>query len=163
MENTRTSGAFLSRIRNPVAFRFFLWKQLPAALFSGVRILSVSENECVTTVPYKWFTRNPFRSTYFACLSMAAEMSTGTLAMAQVYHHQPPVSLIVTGIEGKFHKKATGVTRFTCSEGDLLREGVERSVNLATPQVVRVHSVGVNEAGEMVAEFWVTWSFRARI
>jgi hypothetical protein len=25
--------------------------------------------------------QNPFRSTYFACLSMAAEMSTGALAL----------------------------------------------------------------------------------
>ena len=57
----------------------FYFQKLPAAFFSGVRIKEVGETKCRVSVPYKWFTQNPFRSTYFACLAMAAEMSTGAL------------------------------------------------------------------------------------
>ena len=68
---------FIQMIKHPVKFRMFLFWKLPAAFFSGVRIKEIDEERCVVTVPYKWLTQNPFRSTYFASLGMAAEMSTG--------------------------------------------------------------------------------------
>ena len=72
-------------MKHPVKFRMFLLTKLPSAYFTGVRIKEVDAKKCVTTVPYKWFSKNPFRSTYFASLAMAAEMSTGALALAHLY------------------------------------------------------------------------------
>jgi hypothetical protein len=153
---------FFSLFRQPFKFRYFLFRNLPAALFSGVRVEEMSEEKTIVSVPYTWFTRNPFRSTYFACLSMAAEMSTGILAMSQVYKRQPKVSMLVVGIEGKFHKKATARTRFICEEGARIREAVNDAILLGDPQTVRALSSGFNSGGELVAEFWITWSFRAK-
>ena len=104
---------FLRTINNPFKSRLFLLTKLPAAFFCGVRVLVADENKCVVTVPYRWFTKNPFRSTYFACLSMAAEMSTGVLSMMQLYKRKPPVSMLVTRVQGDFIKKAVGRTSFT--------------------------------------------------
>src|SRR5688500_980295 len=115
--DSHENNNFFTTIRNPLKFRLFMARQLPAALFSGVKLVRVDTDVCEVSVPYKWFTRNPFRSTYFACLSMAAEMSTGVLAMAQVVHRKPRVSLLVIAVEGKFYKKATGSTKFICREG----------------------------------------------
>lgn len=156
------AGEFLDMLKNPFKLRMFLLQNLPAAYFSGVTVQSASEERAVVTVPYKWFTRNPFRSTYFACLSMAAEMSTGLLAMANVYKRKPGVSLLVVAVEGKFHKKATGVTRFICEEGDILKQVVETAINTGEPQSARITSIGYNDKNELVAEFWVTWSFKVR-
>jgi len=154
-------AAFFALVKNPVKFRLFLLKNLPAAYFSGVRLSSVTEDEAVVFVPYKWFTRNPFRCTYFACLSMAAEMSTGILAMANTYQRSPGISMLVTGIEGKFYKKAAGLTRFICKEGDAIQQTVENVV-AAGPQSIKVLSSGYNAENELIAEFWITWSFKAR-
>ena len=63
---------FIQTLKNPVLFRLYLFYKLPAAFFSGVRVREIDEQHCVVTVPYKWFSQNPFRSTYFACLAMAA-------------------------------------------------------------------------------------------
>ena len=161
-EKPAVPDSFFSLIRNPVKFRMFLARKLPAAWFSGLRVVAVSEARSSVTVPYKWFTKNPFRSTYFACLSMAAEMSTGILAMANLYRRSPKVSMLVIAVEGKFYKKATGLIRFDCEEGLQIREAIERSVALATPQTIRILSSGYNNAGELVSEFWITWSFRAK-
>lgn len=76
---------FLELVQHPVKYRLFLLKKLPAAFFSGIRVKYADENKAVVTVPYKWFSTNPFKSTYFACLSMAAEMTTGLLAMAHIH------------------------------------------------------------------------------
>src|SRR4026209_1026751 len=108
---------FLRLMKHPVKFRMFLFSRLPSAYFAGVRVKEIDENHCVTTIPYQWFTQNPFRSTYFACLSMAAEMSTGALAMANVYHRNPKTSMLITSVKSRYFKKAIGKTMFTCKDG----------------------------------------------
>jgi hypothetical protein len=158
----QVAADFFKMIRNPVKFRLFLWKNLPAALFSGVAVKSAGPGRTEITIPYRWFTRNPFRSTYFACLSMAAEMSTGILAMSCVYQRRPSISPIVIGVEGKFFKKATGLTLFICEQGDEIRNVVGEAAVSGSPQTIRVLSSGYNEKNELIAEFYITWSFRKR-
>lgn len=157
-----SANAFDRLIRNGFSFRMFLLKNLPSAYFSGLRIRELSPTSCTVSVPFKWFTRNPFRSTYFACLSMAAEMSTGVLAMAHVYKRKPAVSMLVVAVEGKFFKKATGSTHFICNEGAAIQQTIETAIATSDPQAILVNSSGYNEAGELVATFTVTWSFKKR-
>ena len=136
--------------------------KLPSAYFAGVRVGNMDADTCSVTVPYKWFSQNPFRSTYFACLAMAAEMSTGALAMAHLYNIQPKVSMLVTAVEGKFSKKAVGLTTFTCVDGPQISQAITQAIGSGEPREVRVASVGRNEAGEIVAEFYISWSFKAK-
>jgi hypothetical protein len=153
---------FIQQLKNPVLFRLYLFYKLPAAFFSGVRIREINEQHCVVTVPYKWFSQNPFRSTYFACLAMAAEMSTGSLAMAHVYKRVPAVSMLVVKFEAGYFKKATGRTRFECKDGGLLLSAIEKAIATREPQTCVTTSVGVNDQGEKVAECFITWSFKTR-
>jgi acyl-coenzyme A thioesterase PaaI-like protein len=155
-------NAFLKLISSPFKFRLFLFSKLPSAYFSGVRVKDADEKKCVVTVPYKWFSQNPFRSTYFACLSMAAEMSTGILAMANTSGRKPPVSMLVVHLEASYFKKATGLTTFVCSQGEEIKRIVEEAVATGEPKTYRAKSVGTNENGEVVAEFYITWSFKAK-
>jgi hypothetical protein len=156
-------SAFIRLMKHPVKSRFFLFTRLPAAFFSGVRLREINERSCQVSVPYKWFSQNPFRSTYFACLSMAAEMSTGALAMAQLYRSDPPVSMLVVKVESEYFKKATGRTLFSCEDGPLFQQAVAETKSTGEPRSVRARSVGKNREGETVAEFFVTWSFKARL
>lgn len=156
------TAAFFSLINHPVKFRLYLLKNLPAAYFSGLKIVEADASACSVTLPFKWFTKNPFRSTYFACLSMAAELSTGVLAMAHVYKRKPSVSMLVTGIEGKFHKKATGLTTFQCRDGEKIEEAIATASSTKSPQEVKAYSIGKNASGETLAEFWITWSFKVK-
>lgn len=156
------AAQFLQLINSPVKFRLFLLSRLPAAFISGVRVRSADENKCVVTVPYKWLSQNPFKSTYFACLSMAAEMSTGVLAMAHIYKRNPPVSMLVLKVEGSFMKKAVGRTTFTCEEGQLIRQTIEDAIISNEGKMVTARSYGRNQDGEVVAEFSITWSFKAK-
>lgn len=150
-------------MKHPVKFRMFLFSKLPSAYFAGVRIKHMDENRCEVTVPYKWFSKNPFRSTYFACLSMAAEMSTGALCMGHLYKRDPAVSMLVIRMEGEYFKKATGITTFTCEDGLLIKQVIEEAVSTNKASTIAAKSTGRNAAGEIVAEFIITWSFKIRI
>ena len=154
--------AFSKLMKHPVKFRMFLFSKLPSAYFAGIRIKSFDENRCEVTVPYKWFSQNPFRSTYFACLSMAAEMSTGALSMGYLYKKKPRVSMLVIRTEGEYFKKAVDKTTFTCEDGALIRQAIEESVSTGEAKTVAARSTGRNKAGEIVAEFKITWSFKIK-
>jgi hypothetical protein len=157
-----TTNTFIRLVKNPVKFRMFLFYKLPAALYSGLRVKYIDEEKCEVTVPYKWFTKNPFRSTYFACLSMAAEMSTGILAMANIYGRKPPVSMLVLKVNGDYKKKATGKTIFTCNQGILIKQTIEEAVFNKQARTISLTSTGRNEAGDVVAEFTIEWSFKGK-
>ena len=140
---------------------FQLWK-LPASYFSGVRVESLIPEACVCSVPHRWITQNPFRSTYFASLSMAAEMSTGLLAMAHLYKSDPPVSMLVTRLEVDFFKKARERIFFTCADGEQFYEAVNGTLEDGLPRTVRARATGKNSAGEEVAIFFITWSIKVK-
>lgn len=153
---------FSKLITHPVKFRMFLLSKLPSAYFSGVRVKSIDENKCEVTVPFKWFSQNPFRSTYFACLSMAAEMSTGTLALAHIYKRNPPVSMLVVKTEGEYFKKAADKTTFVCEDGLEIKKMIGEAITTGEGRTIRAKSVGRNRANEIVAVFYITWSFKSK-
>lgn len=155
-------NSFIQLTKHPIKFRMFLFLKLPSAFFSGVRVQESSELKCVTSVPYKWFSQNPFRSTYFACLAMAAEMSTGILALVHVHKRNPAVSMLVVKLEANYFKKATGQTRFTCSNGMEIKSIIELAIASGEAQTFRASSIGTNNQGETVAEFFITWSFKTK-
>lgn len=157
-----SASDFIRIAHHPVKFRLFLLRKLPAAFFSGVRVREMDEHHCVVTVPFKWLTQNPFRSTYFASLSMAAEMSTGALGLAHIYKRQPPVSMLVVKVESNYFKKAVGRTKFTCNDGMALKATIEKAISSGEAQSFTARSSGINKDGETVAEFLVTWSFKRR-
>lgn len=159
---THHMAAFFAFANHPFKLRLYLLKNLPAAFFSGVRVVSANEEACTVSVPYKRFTQNPFRSTYFACLSMAAELSTGLLAMAHLHGRTPSVSMLITGMEARFYKKAKGLSFFTCAGGAMIREAIAAAISTGDGREIKAYSIGKNSAGEVVAEFWFTWSFKRR-
>ena len=156
------SADFLDIVNHPVKSRMFLLKKLPSAFFCGVRIRHAESGKAIVSVPYTWLTTNPFRSTYFACLAMAAEMSTGILAMAHVYRKTPAISMLVVGLDSVYHKKAVGLTTFTCLDGNLFEDAIRIATDSGIPQSVSATSTGTNAANEKIATFKVTWSFRVR-
>ena len=153
---------FSKQMTHPLKFRMFLLSKLPSAYFSGVRVKSLDENKCEVTVPFKWFSQNPFHSTYFACLSMAAEMSTGALALGHLYKRNPPVSMLVVKTEGEYFKKAVGRTTFVCEDGLQIKKSIEEAIVTGDGRTIRAKSVGKNKEGELVAEFYITWSFKSK-
>ncbi len=155
-------SAFVRLVKHPLKFRLFLLMKLPAAFIAGVKVREIDEQRAVVTVPFKWLTQNPFRSTYFASLSMAAEMSTGVLALAELHLRKPAVSMLVVKVESEYYKKAIDRSSFICEDGDLFRKAIEETIATGEARTVRARSVGTNKAGEVVAEFFVTWSFKVR-
>ncbi len=152
---------FRRAISNPLKLKLFMLRRLPMAYLAGLRVAALAPEQCTVTVPYKYLTQNPFKSIYFACLGMAAEMASGLLAMMHV-QSGPPASMLVVGLEAEFTKKAVGLIRFTCPDGAAIGQALAESRATGEGRTVVCTSTGLDEAGDTVAVFRVTWSFRAK-
>lgn len=157
-----TQAALLNKLNNRWLFRLFLLRSLPAAFFSGVKMGKVSTDSSEIIIRFSWFSQNPFRSIYFACLSMAAEMSSGILALVHTSGKHPKISMLVLGVEASFMKKAVGAIRFQCADGRIIEQAVLDAIRTGQGTVCDTISTGVDEQGRTVAEFKIRWSFKQK-
>ncbi|MBH2003885.1 MAG: DUF4442 domain-containing protein [Sphingobacteriia bacterium] len=153
---------FEQLVTNPFRFALFKLVKLPASFVAGLRVEKLNAAEAVILVKHGWLNQNPFRSMYFAVQAMAAEMSTGLFAVGQTYQRNPSVSMLVVNIEGKFFRKATGTIAFTCKDGALVDQTIEACIADGEGRTLQCRSIGTNEQGEVVSEFVITWSFKAK-
>jgi hypothetical protein len=145
----------------PWKLRFYMLWKLPAAWFMGISVQSCDGTKAIVRLPFGWRSQNPFRSTYFAAQCAAAEMSTGLLALMHL-KGKPPVSMLVTGIEAEFLKKASDTLLFTCDEGILLEATIRQAIATDTPQTFRATSVGRLPDGTEAARIRIQWSFKKK-
>ena len=146
----------------PLKLNIFLFFKLPSAFWSGVRVKSISKEQCVVTVKHRWFNQNPFKSLYFAVQAMAAELTTGALVMMQIKKSGKNISMLVANNNSNFSKKATGRITFTCNDGHLIEEAIKQTIATGEGQTIWMKSVGVNEKREQVSEMNFEWSIKLK-
>jgi hypothetical protein len=147
---------------SPSKLNTFLFFKLPSAFWCGVRVTSVSEQECVATVKHRWFNQNPFNSMYFAVQAMAAELTTGALVMIQIKKSGKKISMLVANNKGNFTKKATGRITFTCHDGHLIEAAIQKAIATGEGQTIWMQSIGTNQKGEQVSELNFEWSIKVK-
>lgn len=155
-------NSFSDILKKSWKLRLFFLKKLPMALLSGLKVIQASDKKSLTGIRYTYFTKNPFRSMYFACQSMAAEFSTAVICLKALEKHKQGFSIIVVGMEASFSKKAVGLITFECLKPDELENIIEESVSTGEPNEATFKSIGTDEEGEQVAEFSFTWSFKPK-
>jgi len=143
-------------------FKAYAIQKLPLAFLTGFKILKLDESKCITRIKYSYLNKNPFKSTFWAVLGMAAELSTGAYALLATKGREESVAVILVGTHAEFVKKATGVTIFTCSNWLAFEKAVCRAIETGEPQAATGRSIGVNSKGETIALFEFTWSFKIR-
>ena len=159
--DTPPAAAFRRQVLNPLKLRLFMLQKLPMAWLAGLRLTQLTPEAATVTVRYKYLTQNPFRSVYFACLAMAAELASGIQAMMHV-QAGGSASMLVVGVQADFTKKAVGLISFTCPDGAAIAQAIAESRATGEGRTAVCTSTGMDEAGDVVAVFRFTWSFRAK-
>ena len=136
--------------------KFTLFK-LPSAYFCGVRVKSISEDKCITSVKHRWINQNPFKSIYWATQGMASELATGVLVMKEIQKSDKKISMLVRHQQGTFTKKAVGRINFICKDGDLVKEAIQKSIISGEGETIVMTAEGFDELGDSVSKFEYTW------
>lgn len=143
-------------------FNKFLFFKLPSAYWCGVRLKVLTDEKAIAKVRYKWFNTNPFKSMYFAVQSMAAELSTGALVAKKTMEHKEKFAMLVIDHSGSFTKKATGKILFTCNDGKLVDDAIQKAIETNLPQKITMRSIGIDEKGNQVSSYVFTWSIKQK-
>ena len=155
-------ASYLKKVNNSFLYRLFLIAKLPIAWISGLKVNKVTAERAQISIRYKYLNQNPFKSMYFACQAMAAEMSTGLLAMGYIDSQSVKISMLVLDLNCSFTKKAIGKIQFVCEEGILVKEAIQKAVESNEGVVCVMTSKGYDEQGDCVSSFKITWSFKRK-
>ncbi|PIB37355.1 hypothetical protein BFP72_02375 [Reichenbachiella sp. 5M10] len=129
---------------------------------SGMKVTEISENRAVTTVNHRWLNQNPFGSMYFAVQSMAAELSTGVLALTATQGLKPKVLTIIVGNQAEYLKQAKERIYFTCTDGQKILSTVAQALQSNDSTQVTARVEGKTKNGTLVSVFHFTWSFKRK-
>ena len=141
-------------------FLFFLIWKLPMGFLAGLRVSELNANEAEVSVPYNYYNKNPFNSMYFAVQAMAAELSTGVLVILHTDGRN--ISMLVTGVESKYYKKATTKVKFICLDGEKIIQCIQKAIEAGSSQICKMNSKGYDNNGVCVSEFDIVWSLKKR-
>ena len=146
----------------PRKLNLFLLFKLPSAYLTGVRTKSIDAQKCVVTVKHRWINQNPFKSMFWAVQGMAAELSTGALLMMKIQATQKNISMLVIKNNASFTKKAKGLITFTCNQGNLLDEALQKAIATGEGQTLILTAKGIDMAGVEVSSFDFEWSLKLK-
>lgn len=147
---------------SPSKINTFTLFKLPSAYFCGVRVKSISEESCVTSVKHRWFNQNPFKSMFWAVQGMAAELSTGALVMSCIKDSNANISMLVANNKATFSKKATGRIHFSSHDGIAIKEAIKKAIDTGEGQTCWMKSEGLNSKGEQVSRFEFEWTVKVK-
>lgn len=142
--------------------KFFMFMNLPMGFIAGLKILEITPEKAQISVPNKFINKNPFKSMYFAVQAMAAELSSGIIAISEVAETKKNISMLVLNMKASFTKKARTKVVFTCADGDKIRNAIASSIKTGEGQTVDITSKGIDKEGDTVAEFVFTWTFKLK-
>lgn len=149
-------------MNRPSTFRLFLFLKLPLAFFVGLKVAFLTREKAVVSLPFKWLNKNPFGSMYFACLTMASELSTGLLVMNYINESEHLFSMLVTRVEGTFVKRGLGTTLFECQDIDTIEAAFRKAIETGEGVEFGLKSIGKNEDGETICHFEYFWSIKIK-
>ncbi|HAW53284.1 MAG TPA: thioesterase, partial [Flavobacteriales bacterium] len=147
----------VNRFKNPILRRIFFLRYLPLALFAGIRPVLFENNVCEVSIPFKWMTKNPFKSMYFAAQSMAAEFSTALLVVNEINKSGADLALIIVSMKAEFIERARERVYFKCKADDNLDLAIKKAMKTGDPVTVELTSNGIDRKGNRVSSFWFTW------
>ena len=153
---------FQQKMLNPIFFKLFLIFKLPLAFVAGVKLKSLNDTDSIVQLKYGYLNKNPFKSIYFAALSMAGELASGMLAASFTYNNSARISMLVVGLKIEFCKKAVGVIDFACKQGKEIQDCINKSIITKEGQSIDVTTTATDQEGDIVAIFNISWSFKSK-
>ncbi len=143
-------------------FNMFSFFKLPSAWWCGVRLIYMDKQKAIVTIKHKWINQNPFNSMFWAVQGMAAELTTGALVIDQIRESGKKISMLVANNNANFSKKATGRITFSCEDGHLIKDALNKTIATGEGQTIWMKSVGVNTEGVVVSTFNFEWTLRLK-
>jgi acyl-coenzyme A thioesterase PaaI-like protein len=153
-------------IKETLFLRLFSISKIPLLYAAGPKVVSLSDEACVISLPFRRGNKNHLGSMYFGALCIGADAAGGLIAAKLLRELKTGKgSLIFKDFKADFLKRAEGETFFSCSVGAEIKAAVEKAastgerVELPVPVIATVPS---RFGSDPVAKFTLTLSLKVR-
>ena len=99
---------------------------------------------------------------FWAVQGMAAELSTAVFLMYTINKSKQPISMLVLKNQAIFKKKAKGLVKFHCAQGNYAVDAVNKAIKSDEAVGVKLKSTGTDALGDVVSEFEFEWSLKKK-
>ena len=155
---------FALQLRHTVATRMWALFRVPMIFWVRPWVQHLDEQKVVIKVPLRRRTRNHFHSLYLGTLVTGADLASGLLAQHLVrLEGKGKVSLIFKDLRANFFRRCMSDTYFTCEDGQLMSELVQKTISTQSRchETVRIVARCPDTDGDKVlAEFFLTLSLK---
>jgi acyl-coenzyme A thioesterase PaaI-like protein len=133
--------------------------------FVKPRVLEVTEERCEVVIPLNWRTKNHLKSMYFGALCIGADVAGGLIAFFLSSRMKASISFVFKDLKADFLKRAEDDVHFSCEDGPIIRDLMQRTMESGERQEALVHvtaRVPRKMGDEPVAQFALTLSLKKR-
>jgi acyl-coenzyme A thioesterase PaaI-like protein len=143
-------------------FKLFLlgFFKIPLIWFVRPKLIHISEKEVEILIKLRRRSKNHLNSMYFGALAIGADLAGGIQAFYFADKNKIKISFAFKGLQAEFLKRAETDVTFKCSEGNLIKETVEKSIQQKERinQEIKVNAFNTNN--ELVATFELILSLK---
>jgi hypothetical protein len=133
---------------------FLLGKlKIPMLSYTGVKLISINDNEARVEIKLKRRTKNHLNSMYFGALAVGADVAGGIHAFYYAEKMNKRISFAFKGMNAQFFKRAETDCLFICSDGKKVEDAVLLSINTKERVNETTKVIAYNKNAEVVAEF----------
>lgn len=133
---------------------FLLGKlKIPMLSYTGVKLISINDNEARVEIKLKRRTKNHLNSMYFGALAVGADVAGGIHAFYYAEKMNKRISFAFKGMNAQFFKRAETDCLFICSDGKKVEGAVLKSINTNERVNETTKVIAYNRNAEVVAEF----------
>ena len=128
-------------------------------------VLELNDRRCEIVIPLNWRTRrHDIKAMYLGTLCMGGDVAGGLIAFSMLGRSKQRVSFIFKDIKGEFFKRAEDDVHFSCEDGPLIADLLQRTLASREREeaTVTVTATVPKKLGkEPVARFQLTLSLKA--
>jgi hypothetical protein len=149
--------------RETILLWLFTFVKIPLVFWLRPRILAISGLHAVVMMRFRRRTRNHVNSMYFGVLCAGGELAAGALTMNLLRKQKDKYSFIFKDFYAEFLKRCEANVHFTCNEGQVIAETIEKARQTKERQNVTLNVTGTVPAeygDEPVCKFKLTLSIK---
>ena len=154
---------FSREFKSTMLIRMLGITKIPMIWFCKPSVVEIDEDHCVLKIKLKRKTKNHVNSMYIGALTVGADLAGGILALELVNKSGRKMNPVFKDMQANYLKRAEGDVYFTCTEGDKIKDMVQKAVDTSERinQPVNITATVPDKLGdEPVAEFVLTLSLK---
>jgi len=117
-----------TKVRETILLRAYAALKIPMIGYTRPVVEALDAEHCVVRIPLCRRTKNHVRSMYFGALAVGADVTGGMMAMYWTRQRKSGVVGVFKDLHADFLARPDGDVVFTCDEGRVIGELVDRAV-----------------------------------